>query len=90
MLMASLLVWAAPVGAGNTLEWDDESEPSEFDADNVTDIAVGAGGLVIYVVDGTYTLHVSQDGGRNWDEAVINGETSWLGSLVAVAPDDPT
>ena len=89
ILMASLLVWAAPVGAGNTLEWDDESEPSELDADNILDIAVGAGGLVIYVVDGTHELYVSQDGGRSWDTAIVNGDATWDGDLVAVAGDNP-
>jgi hypothetical protein len=89
MLAVTLLLWSAPVAA-DTLEWDDEDPPEEFDTDNILDIAVAEGGVGIYVVDGTTTLYVSDDGGVSWEEAtIVVDSTTMTGNVVAVSPDDP-
>ncbi len=88
MMVVSLLLWTAPVAA-DTLEWDDEDPPEEFEAIDIEDMVVSAGGLAIYVVAGTSTMYVSGDTGESWEEATIYDDTYLDAEFVAVAPDDP-
>lgn len=88
MMVVSLLMWTAPVAA-DTLEWDDEDPPEEFLNIDITDMAVSAGGLAIYVVAGTSTMYASGDTGESWEEATIYDGIYLDAEFVAVAPDDP-
>jgi len=92
VLMIGLLAWSAPVAA-DTLEWDTEDGPEEFEAIDIVDIAVSEGGLVTYVVTGTTTMFGSTDAGESWEDATVvedpeDATTVLSPTVCAVAPDD--
>ena len=93
MLMVSLLMWTAPVSAGNTLQFDAEDIPEELvddPGDNIVDIAVGGDGAVIYAVIGSSTLYVSTDTGESWEKTYVKVDSTTINAVfVAVSPDDP-
>jgi hypothetical protein len=93
IMVVSLLMWTAPVAA-DTLEWDDEDEPEEFEAIDIEDMAVSAGGVAIYVVTGDTTLYISGDTGESWEDATVIEDPNLTHTVLypiacAVAPDDP-
>ena len=91
--MFNLLALAIPVSAG-TASWSAESIPSPIGCVlgpagiDVRDIAVAAGGAVIYAVPGDSiadkVAYKSTSAGASWKTLDINIEAD----LVAVAPDD--
>ena len=92
VLMIGLMAWSAPIAA-DTLEWDTEDGPEEFEAIDIVDIAVSEGGLVTYVVTGGITLYVSTDAGESWEDATVvedpeDALTVLSPTVCAVAPDD--
>jgi len=87
VLAASLLLAAAPVSAG-TLSWGDEDLPEELEAGNITDVAVSAGGGVIYVAHDSGVLFRSTNTGESWSSITVVDADVMLPQLVAVSPDD--
>jgi len=92
VLMITLMAWSVPVAA-DTLEWDTEDGPEEFEAIDIVDIAVSEGGLVTYVVTGTTTMYASTDAGESWEDATVvedpeDATTVLSPTVCAVAPDD--
>jgi hypothetical protein len=93
MMVVSLLMWTAPVAA-DTLEWDTEDPPEEFEAVDIEDMAVSEGGLVTYVVTGTTTMYASTDAGESWEDATVIEDpadplTALSPIVCSVASDDP-
>ncbi|MFC1932909.1 hypothetical protein ACFLXU_04695 [Chloroflexota bacterium] len=95
MLLASLLVLAAPASA-STLSWGAEKDPSDMVENTVVPginiIDVAANGDTIYAATNSTSLplYKSTDGGATWTS--LANTTSWPGSVsvkaVAVATDD--
>lgn len=79
MLMVTMLAWTAPVSAGNTLQWDDEDIPEELKTVDITDIAVGGDGAVIYAATGFAKLGAwdAKYGTATWDDTEqVSGDYS--------------
>lgn len=101
LLIALLLLGAAlvpaTVGAKQpTLEWDSINAPGKDDntvvsPSEVSDIAVGGGGIV-YAIDGEYSgVYRSDDAGISWEEigdALVEAGAVLPASKIAIAPDD--
>ena len=99
-LLASLMVFAAPVSAGDLAWTSDTAMPGgSKQADrlvvsgaNITDMAVGPDGDVIYAADGLgKNLYKSTDSGVTWTALSDPGGSGKVGtslSKVEVAPDD--
>jgi len=93
VLMVALMAWSVPIAA-DTLEWDTEDGPEEFEAElDIADIAVSEGGLVTYIVTGTTTMYGSTDAGESWEDATVvedpeDATTVLSPTVLAVAPDD--
>ena len=99
VLLASLMVFAVPVSAGE-LYWESETLPTAagkilgaagFD---VLDLAIASDGVTIYAACKTDAsdkiLYKSVNGGYSWtDLSSATGLTILKTQLVAVAPDDP-
>ena len=91
MLIASLLLSAAPVSAG-TLSWGSETIPSTsgkrlVDGSNVVDIAVASDGTIFAVTGTDNFTYKSDNGGVTWSKLTKN--FGLAPELIAVAPDDP-
>jgi len=101
LLVALLLLGAAliPATAGAeqpALEWDSINAPGKDDntvvsPSEVSDIAVGSGGIV-YAIDGEYSgVFRSNDAGISWEEigdALTDAGAVLPASFIAIAPDD--
>ena len=101
LLVALLLLGAAlvPATAGAeqpALEWDSINAPGKNDntvvsPSEVSDIAVGSGGIV-YAIDGEYSgVYRSNDAGISWEEigdALTDAGAVLPASFIAIAPDD--
>jgi len=91
VLATTMLLFPMPASAG-TLSWGSETIPSTSgnvlaDGD-VVDLAVSAGGDVIYSCNGTSIIYRSSNRGESWTAIrVIDGVTIDV-DLIAVAPDD--
>lgn len=97
MLLASLMVFAAPSSAG-TMSMSAETIPSATDkiittGNSTSDMAVSADGMTIYAAMGAaQILYKSTNAGESWVElSNVIGTTSFPAKnvdMVAVAPDD--
>ena len=95
VLVASLLLSAAPVSAG-TISWGAETIPTTSGKVlgpanvDIRDMAVAADGTTIYAVPGSSitdnVTYKSTNGGETWTS--ITSHSGIRADLVAVAPDD--
>ena len=96
MLLASLMVFAAPVSAA-TLLWGSEKPPSTTgnvlgpDGININDLAANGDTIYAATDDAYGGLYKSTNGGETWVslESATSYPTSVDINYVAVAPDDP-
>jgi photosystem II stability/assembly factor-like uncharacterized protein len=97
VLLSTLFVAAAPASAANPLTWNTEVIPGTtgyvlLNPSDVTDIAIGEDGDVIYAVGGDTYVYRSTDMGVTWSQIATDAGTkvdySVNADLVAVAADD--
>ncbi len=101
VLLAALLLCAALLPSmaeakQPALEWNSINVPGKDDntvvsPSEVSDIAVGRGGIV-YAIDGEYSgVYRSEDAGISWeeiDDALTDAGAVLPASIIAIAPDD--
>ncbi len=97
LLLLSAVLAPTPAGAKQpTLEWDSLNAPGKDDntvvsPSEVSDIAVGSGGIV-YAIDSEYPgVYRSDDAGISWEEisdALVEAGAGLPASRIAIAPDD--
>jgi len=97
VLLSTLFVVAAPVSAANPLTWNTEVIPGTtgyvlLNPSDVTGIAIGEDGDVMYAVGGVGYVYRSTDTGVSWSQIATDAGTkidySINADMVAVAGDD--
>jgi len=88
MLLASLLIVAAPVSAG-TNAWSAENAQNVniISANQIVDIANYGNGSTLYAATGGGNIYKSTNGGAGWGPPIATGGAAI--DRVVVAPDDP-
>ena len=96
LLLCAVLLPSMTEAKQPSLEWNSINVPGKDDntvvsPSEVSDIAVGSGGIV-YAIDGEYSgVYRSEDAGISWEEIgdALSDEGAVLpASLIAIAPND--